>query len=689
MNAIADAFLEEINKGLAEYILPDKFDSTFSTFFPHDAPLYVSRRRWCMGDEKPGDEFAYEECFHRQYWPAFGNDRPVLIVTGGEGVGKSTFIQYYFCCYLPNFYSFPYGGGNQEDHANWRRECSRHVVLYVDLRRAPGKEAVERTITSAFARQIRTLFPNLTIENDFAMWQRIARWDDPIHSEAERGLPDRRAYRAGFVAPFLALPAHRFVEEAIWYLAAQRNEHGERTYYVTLVFDNLDQQDRETQHHAIQIVLSWLGERLYYSTRPSSSVADEGHLGIWKAVLPLRRETLLSLSSVLEPVERKVIIQLGEVDESRLLARRGEWLQSLVRATGKQVERDYLIEEDQTRVYVPLSNVEASLRVRRQLTYVLEEQVEGAPSNLLASPRTARLVEQFCNGSIRRFLRLRKRVAMSRSIEEALKASVRHQRTYRPILSDYLFLNGWITGPRDHYDRHDPDNDLLNLYDTTRQEPSPYALLIGPHLLYLLRRRRSRVDELAGLLTNIGYTEPEVQDCLEALHERGLFRFADLGSPADRSIEIETNIIEAHEEFLTSPAYIDNMAMVTPVEGSLGAEMRLTVGYDPRDFVARARTTCSFLQQIYHDELAVSTWARQSPRHRADADEFTKTFNSLGLPSVYRKAAVRYRRRIEALRGQFRLGPLAGADTWSSLLGKEVLRVDDEEANAPLRARLL
>ena len=378
------------------------------------------------------------------------------------------------------------------------------------------------------------------------------------------------------------------------------------------------------------------------------------------------------------------IIYVGDADEQLLLEARSVNLESEIKASGKQIERNIHIKERNVVVYLPLAAYQAARQMKHMLMFDFE-MPDGTRIQLRPRPALRKLVRKFCNGSIRRLMRLRKRLVMSRAIAHAIEeVEVRHGKS----LHDYIFLNGFITGGHDHCCKTEVDNDVVNIYDTVEPNQCAYTLLIGAHLLHLLGTGENyRRSQLIGLLAQVGYTRAEVDDCLNTFNKKGFFTREILDHEADYRIIQETNIIEAFLELITNPAYTDNMAMVTPVKGDFLMEMTHTISYAIGEFWYRTRTTLSFLRQIRDDEDLICRWSRESPRHKLDAKTFAKAFNKLYLPSIYRKAAVKYRERLTELkRKPGRLRNVLGTSEWGKLLSDEILNVDEEQVDMPLKA---
>ena len=125
--------------------------------------------------------------------------------------------------------------------------------------------------------------------------------------------PDPAAYRADFVNR-IGQPER--VQESLWYLAAQRDEAGSRRYCVTLILDNLDQQDKPTHRDVLRLTLRWLGQRV--NRAPPSDAIGQEEINLWKVIVPLRPETFRSLYSDVQPIHAQDVIALSVVDTAAL-----------------------------------------------------------------------------------------------------------------------------------------------------------------------------------------------------------------------------------------------------------------------------------------------------------------------------------------------------------------------------------
>lgn len=677
-NDIAQTFGKQMAEILGERFLPGQFGISFHK---KHAELYVSQRTLEAGVMSRSPEFSYEESLHRLCCPLIADDDPLLIISGREGIGKSTFLRYYFDCYLANLDEFPALFETNVDREQWEQELSKQVVFYVNLRHSPNKEVTKDKMLNTLRRKINHFFQDISVENDYAMWDRVADWNNPLHERSERTFSDRSTYRCDYTH-VLFKDNEQFVREALWYLSKQRNGEGLRKYYITLILDDLDQLNGDIQEYVVELVLEWLGDKIYYN--PPGFGEEYGYIDLWRVILPLRPETARSLMTLLGPIERKHVLQIGTVNESLLLQARADKLKREIRLSTKQVESDIFIEKDNVTVYLPLPASVAAERMGGMLTYDYAVETSRDSRRMQPGAATQEFMSKFCNGSIRRFLALRKRLANSIAIEHAVKEKVK----YHPEvfwIPRYAFIDSILTGGRDHFDEIDPDNNILNLYNAIRQPASPHTLLIGPHLLHMLRQKHYAHDELVETLTAIGYMDAEVEDCLISMFRTGIIKYVRGHPFGDLQIDAEKDIVDAYFWLLTDNAYIDNMAIVTPVIQPSLRNMRRTVSYRRDDFKARVMTSLSFLRQIRDDEYAVRTWTPESPRHAMDPKEFKKRFDDLCLPSIYQMAAIAYRSQLQTFSSRYHLYGVMTSSDWDELLGDEILHVNSDEAKIPLK----
>jgi hypothetical protein len=136
-------------------------------------------------------------------------------------------------------------------------------------------------------------------------------------------------------------------------------------------------------------------------------------------------------------------------------------------------------------------------------------------------------------------------------------------------------------------------------------------------------------------------------------------------------------------DILSEPAYLDDVAIVTPVERSYRESMYATRGDRPDDFPARVESSISFLRFLRDSEDRFRDPDQLRPG--VDHDAFREALAKNPLPCLWRTMALQYRQRLIGLRNS---GYLKAVDSswWNKPLSDPVL-ADAEQASdvlAPL-----
>lgn len=668
------AFQGQILSFFGETILPHSFGTELTS---DEIGLYMTKRIAAFTDPLKTCDIVpnnfFEEYFHGFFWPSEAESVPLMFLVGREGVGKSTLLRYYFDYYLPNYPDFPHGKLLDVDKHEMRKQLASHLVIHVDLRRREPVAAIRKRICETIVQYVRSRLPNLSSEDDFAMWDRLADWATDHHLSASKAYASVTDYRASLTAPHL-LNHETFANEALWYLC----NRCENKWSVSIILDNIDQQDLPVQLDILQLALSWLGDRVFASPFVDRT---RGHgYDLWRVIIPVRPETLATLSNDLHPLDKKAILFLPALDQELLLKNRSEKLHEAVGNSRQQVPVDVPFEHDGM-VCCLLPNTVATERLQRLLS--IKTRVDDPEDELIRlvpslCEDTCELIRLFCNGSNRRFFRLRKRLIVNPGLSQEFMRPAQTTDAEQDaandshIVSRYRFVSAWLHGAQEYFDEDDPDNDVLNLYHTTRTLQCAHAILVGPFVLDLLRHdyltRSAIVDNLRG----IGFKVAEVEACLQAMHAKYFFRYVDVPAGSSGEFIAEKDILDAHWELLASAAYTDAMSLVTFVPRELleSKEVSFSHYYETSQFLDRTRTSLAFLVQLKEDEELISTWCEGADRTHCDWNSFEKHFRALQLPSIYRYVAEAYVSRLEALRKKKRM--MITEDAWEDLLGRRI-----------------
>jgi len=668
-NAVALTFSKQISKTFKKKILPASFGSKFES---KETPLYCNKRSKKIKDiDFHEKSFVYEKYFHHNFWHETTSKlQQLIIIEGKEGCGKSTFIRYYFDCFLPNLIAFL--KLESADLQAFEMEVRQHLFLYINFESMISMKDIENSIYKSLREQIMIKRPNIISEQDYAMWSRIINWDIDVHKDGRDQYDTLKAYKSHFILQHYLNDHQTAFKEAIWYLGNQ-NSRSEQHYYISIVLDNIDLKDLDVQRKIIEIAASWITEVGFSES-------------VWKIILPLRPETIVFCNDVINGIDY-FYFPLGILIQRDLLNNRSKNLKKLIKKTSQMADVNITVKDGKRNiiVYDPITNYESLCSIENMIMFDYKN-AENMPLSQSSTPDMRRLVQKFFNGNIDRFIRLRRRLLYSNVMARAIAQEEEH--LYEPF-PDYILITSLLTGGHDYFNKDDPENDFLNLYDTTNQMPCPYTLLIGIHAFFLLSRGTFKTKySLLDSLTKIGYQTVEVEQCLDIFYKKGLFKRTSPDPEGDYKIIVEKDVIESYYSLVTHAAYTDNMAMVTPVEHGFLREMRHTLPLSARHFKNRTITTIQFLAQIFNDEDEIKTW-RTDGRHPGDKHAFEIDFNKLCLPSIFRKAAFRYKERLEELRkNPGGLIQVMKDRDWDEIMDHDILRVDSNEIELPLKAFL-
>jgi hypothetical protein len=237
------------------------------------------------------------------------------------------------------------------------------------------------------------------------------------------------------------------------------------------------------------------------------------------------------------------------------------------------------------------------------------------------------------------------------------KQNPEHRRTY-----DYELLDALLVGTNDALD-HD-EHRIANLFAMGAGRVRPRDLLIGHHATQLLAQDRHTQDDLTQALRNLGYSDTNIGVVQRSLLTFNFFHEEPSGG---RKIdyEIHEDVVQEYLALRFEPAYVDNVAMVTPVDPKYLDRMSKTRGDRPDDFIRRVATTLAFLEFVRECEDQF-----RDPKLVANttSETFIKALESLKLVCLWKHMALRYQDRLIGLKAS---GYLRTIDPgwWEATLG--------------------
>jgi hypothetical protein len=197
----------------------------------------------------------------------------------------------------------------------------------------------------------------------------------------------------------------------------------------------------------------------------------------------------------------------------------------------------------------------------------------------------------------------------------------------------------------------------------------PRDILIGPHVLHLMHDGVKTQRALLDSLESLGYSTQNIEHAVAGL---GTFNVLHQVPARGGLVEYELHdsVISEYLQLLTEPAYLDNVATITPVERNFRESMRRTRGDRPEDFTARVESSMSFLRFLRDCEDRFRDPAQLRPG--VDPQSFREALAKSPLPSLWRRMAQVYRQRLLGLQ---RSGYLKTVDPawWNKPLSDPIL----------------
>jgi hypothetical protein len=384
--------------------------------------------------------------------------------------------------------------------------------------------------------------------------------------------------------------------------------------YIVLVVDNLDQSSIDVQIRAITEVEQWL-------RTPSIRLS--------RVILPMWPSTFRKLQNhQFNLLHGARVFEIGPIDTSELMANRE-------RATGDYLQRQSFHGSQNVVEYIAAMTRLGRDRLLPRIRALAHENLR----------LTLALWESFLCGD------------MAYHIWKQVRQNPESRRSF-----DYEMLDALLVGTNDALD-HD-EHRIANLFAMGAGRVRPRDLLIGHHALQLLgQNRRSQID-LHQALRSLGYAETNI-----SVVEKSLLTFNFLHEePAGGKkieYEIHDDVVQEYLALRFEPAYVDNVAMVTPVSAKYLPLMSKTRGDRAEDFPRRVATTLAFLEFVrdcedaFRDPKLVTNTA---------GEVFIRALETLRLVCLWKPMVLRYHERLAGLRGSGYLRAIEPG-WWDTTLG--------------------
>jgi hypothetical protein len=548
------------------------------------------------------------------------------MIEGKEGMGKSTFLQYYFSYFLPHYHRFEsYDEMVEGPTQEWSEKVSRHIVLCADLYGVHTSSDMYTAIATSFSQQL-------------AKWPNLPR--DVLDPADSANVP------VDSLQTILSRKMDKLAR-----LTQNSSAVEERKYFITWVFENTDLMPDDLQVDLVSSLVRCVPQEI--PKRCPYTLVDEMERILWKIIIPARPETHLRIISELEELRNKEVWKLAPIPWRGLDHTRGRLLAHLVNDSGRHVyEIVRALEKRKSPLKITIPEM-AALSLRDAFTAGISEGNGGGGTAAVAKS----IQDQLVNDSARRYLQIRRRVAMSRVINERLDQG-RRQGWRRPMIVPFYYFDGLMCGEEGVYRPSEDDNLILNLYDmgVSLGDSLAFSLLVGVHTMGLLCSGNSWND-VATKLLQIGYPKPDVTKALLWLETKGVVKRTGKSESGEQEYEVEQSVVNAHWSLLRERAYTDNVAIALARKLNLikAGDNPETDSTNYAHFAFRVQLSCAFLNFVKQAQDQVRCSRTAKARHGKDPDQFKDFLEGLALPDVYMYAGSEYRdRALRAIQGRLR-----------------------------------
>lgn len=378
--------------------------------------------------------------------------------------------------------------------------------------------------------------------------------------------------------------------------------------YLVLVLDNLDNCSVAVQRQVIQYI---------------NDIKKYTPIKLFRVIIPLWPTTYDTFSKTTEVLTTgKPRIHLGPPLEKDFIEKR------------LAVIKDRIIEE--TCTYVEAHGAPSLTDFDEFLSFV------DFVFDSLQSEKIGQLIRDLASGDLRRELWIWEGVLRSAAAEDIFSSAKQTSKR----LYDYEWMEALIAG--DLRTRNEHDERIANLFTLHHDNASPRDFLAGIHNLHLLSRLPKRRSWYVDMI-RLGYREEYLSELETSLRKYNFIHpVPELFCGEDFDVHKKT--VDAYLRILSHPAYIDNMAMITPVDLETKKQIKQTAGHISRDFQIRVHSSTSFIEFTRDQEQSfMGVFKTRFGDDKHSLVRELQWLDSVKLPSVSYAMADSYINRLNGL----------------------------------------
>ena len=144
---------------------------------------------------------------------------------------------------------------------------------------------------------------------------------------------------------------------------------------------------------------------------------------------------------------------------------------------------------------------------------------------------------------------------------------------------------------------------ILNIFNISRSECEK-NLLLGYHSLIILNNiKEVKLSDIFKELLNFGYNTNDIENTFKILYKSHFYYYI---CEVKKIIQINELKVRGYISIFSEPAYIDNVAIETPIPQGYLSKIKITNGYEESNFQKRVESTLEFLSYLRQREEVFS-----------------------------------------------------------------------------------
>ena len=277
-------------------------------------------------------------------------------------------------------------------------------------------------------------------------------------------------------------------------------------------------------------------------------------------------------------------------------------------------------------------------------------------------------IDNLCGASIRLKQAIYREILCNKTIRLRYASSrIDDQHTFRSI-GRHAIMTGLLVGRFSHW--CEIEHPIINLFKVAPQDIGCRSLLLGPHLLQILKKGERDARTILDQLIDLGYSADAIDAAIERFRKGNIMQIYSTKKGGAR-YRVYEHTMEAYRLILRDPAYLEVMMVRSYVKTERLQHMYDTGILDPADFTKRIKTALQFLEQLCADEVEFCDVATCPAT--LDSLTFQKALKKQQLLSTFRVVALSYLDNIKTARSIHTLP--ASSTEWDEFEHHKIFRL--------------